>query len=297
MRRRVPSAGFSLTIIGRLVMAALVIAPLLYGAVAEAQNYETVDDLLAGGYGLLIEVVVAEDGTSGGTARMVASSQAVAAIANRYGVGRGEACRRVAFPHTDQFRPAYLNPQLWTETDRINQPDECLYSFRYPSGTPLSVINADPDGRIIYQETVASNDASTLLDLYQFAGTVWDKEIIRPLIDEPGLGDLYPAIAIRMTYPYPPDSLESGTAIRVDGNTLIWLFSPLGDNPVDDIRGGATPFSTDPDPVTENPPDPADPFPWFLLVLAVLGSFAVGWFIGERVSSRNRPRAGPHDQN
>ena len=302
---------------GRFMVALLAAAHLLMPVPTSAQ---LVDDPPTAPYWLVVEVVVEEDGTSEGTATFGATPGAVDAIADFFSTTRDEACRRIAYSHAGGSKPSNLNAALWKEQSAPTS-GECLYVFTYPPGTRLSVFTVTSNGRIRFFEEFTDPGPLTLFDL-DLRETPWDEEVVRALIADYGLSSEGPAEVVRITYPHVPDGPETRNARLVEGNTLVWLYSPIGTEVVPDMRGSAGPRSTTstatsttttvPDsttstatsttttvsdsttsattsttaPVSAPPPPESAPFPWLLLLLVAAGAFVAGWIGGERLSGR-----------
>lgn len=302
---------------GRLVITLLAVAHLMVAVPTSAQ---LVDDPSTAPYWLVVEVVVEEDGTSEGTATFGATPGALDAIAAFFSTTREDACRRIAYSHAGGSKPSNLNGALWEEQSAPTS-GECLYVFTYPPGTRLSVFTVTSNGRIRFFEEFTDPGPLTLFDL-DLRETPWDEEVVRALIADYGLSSEGPAEVVRITYPHVPDGPETRNARLVEGNTLVWLYSPIGTEVVPDMRGSAGPNSTTSTtartttivpvsttstttsttttvpvsttsittsttaPVAEPPPPESAPFPWLLLLLVAAGAFVAGWIGGERLSGR-----------
>lgn len=273
----------------KLLMAALLAVAILVAAVPASAQF--VDGLPASPYWLTVEVVVEEDGTSGGTATFGATPGAVDSIADYFSITREEACRRIAYYGADGSKPTNLNAALWEMQSGLFTSGECLHVFTYPPGTELSVFTVSSIERIRYYEEFTDPGPRTLFDV-DSQGTPWNEDIVRALITDHGLPSEGPGITVRITYPHVPDGPETRNADLVEGNTLVWYYSPLGTVTVTDIRGSAGPDATTTTTsgatttVSEAPPPESDPFPWVLLLIVAVGAFGAGWIGGEYLSNR-----------
>lgn len=272
---------------GRLIIALLAAAHLLVAVPTSAQ---LADDPRPSPYWLVVEVVVEEDGTSEGTATFGATPEAVDAIAEFFSTTREEACRRIAYSHAGGSKPFNLNAALWEEQSGPTS-GECLYVFTYPPGTRLSVFIVTSNGRIRFFEEFTDPGPLTLFDI-DSQGSPWDEDVVRALIADYGLPTEGPDISVRITYPHVPDGPETRNAVFSEGNTLVWLYSPLATKVVPDMRGSSGPTSTTSTttstmvPVAEPPTPESAPFPWLLLFLVAAGAFVAGWIGGELLANR-----------
>ena len=271
---------------GLLMIALPVVAHLLVAVPASAQ---LVDNLPDPPYWLIVDVVVEEDGASEGTATFGATPGAVDAIADYFAITRGEACRRIAYSRAGGSKPVYLNAALWEEQSGPTASGVCLHVFTYPPGTRLSVFTVSSIERVRFLEEFTDPGSRTLFDIDP-EETPWDEDVARALISDHGLPTEGPGIAVRITYPHVPDGPETRNADLVEGNTLVWLYSPLGTDFASDARGSAGPNSTTSTTtgttttVSELPPPESEPFPWVLLFIVAAGAFVAGWIGGEFLS-------------
>ncbi|MCY4621956.1 MAG: hypothetical protein OXD34_09025 [bacterium] len=266
---------------GLLMIALLAAAHLLVAVPASAQ---LVDGQPDPPYWLIVDVMVEEDGTSEGTATFGATPGAMDAIADYFSITRDEACRRIAYSGPDGSKPAHLNAAIWEEQSGTAAPGECLYVFTYPPGTLLSVFTVSSIQRVRFLEEFTEPGPRTLFDIDP-QGTSWDEEVVKELIAGYGLPAEGPGIAVRITYPHVPDGPETRNADLVEGNTLVWLYSPLGTEFAPDMRGSASPNHTNLTS-TSTTTTVSEPFPWVLLLIVAAGAFVAGWIIGEFGSGR-----------
>ena len=275
---------------GLLMIALLAVAHLLLAVPTSAQS---VDDAPTSPYWLVVEVVVEEDGTSEGTATFGATPGAMDAIADFFSIPseqpmtREEACRRIAY--AGDSNPFSLNAALWREQSVFVTPGECRRVFAYPPGTRLSVFTVTSNERIRFFEEFTDPGPRTLFDV-DSQGTPWDKDVVGALIADYGLLAEGPSTTIRITYPHTPDGPETRNASLVQGNTLVWIYSPLATRVVPDMRASAgldsTTSTTTATVVSERPPPESEPIPWILLIAVAAGAFVAGWIGGELLAKR-----------